>query len=56
MAMEATEPAVNPFDAAEVTEELPAWELWDEGVEPDSEEEPGEHTQASRGLSPWLRK
>jgi hypothetical protein len=43
MAMEAKESAIDPFDVGQITEKLPAWELWDEGVEPDSEEEPEEY-------------
>jgi hypothetical protein len=40
--MAASEPApstmeVDPFDAGQITERLPAWELWEDGIEPDEE-------------------
>jgi hypothetical protein len=25
---------VSPFEVGQVTEQIPAWELWEEGVEP----------------------
>ena len=31
------ETELNPFDVGQITERLPAWELYEDGVEPDEE-------------------
>jgi hypothetical protein len=34
MATEAKESAAEAFDVGPITEKLPRWELWEDGVEP----------------------
>src|SRR5262249_51030355 len=29
--------AIDPFEIGQITERLPAWELWEDGIEPDEE-------------------
>ena len=37
MSTETTPPALDPFEAGQITERLPAWEVWEDGVEPADE-------------------
>jgi hypothetical protein len=39
MSTETKAPALDPFEVGQITERLPAWELWEDGVEP-AEENP----------------
>ncbi len=40
---------IDPFDIGQITERLPAWEMWEDGdgVEPEEEATPKEHDRAA---------
>jgi hypothetical protein len=38
---------IDPFDVGQITERLPAWEMWEDGVEPEDEAPPKEHERAA---------
>jgi hypothetical protein len=37
---EPTQSSVDPFDVGQITERLPAWELFEDGVEPVEDDPP----------------
>ena len=47
MSTESKEPVLerleeNPFEVGQITEQIPAWELWEDGIEPADAEQPKE--------------
>ncbi len=38
--------SVDPFEIGQITERLPAWELFEDGIEP-ADDPPAEHDQAA---------
>ncbi len=40
MAASESKKPFDPWEAGQITERLPAWELWEDGIEPDEEELP----------------
>jgi hypothetical protein len=47
MSHEPAQSSVDPFDVGQITERLPAWELFEDGIEPDEEEPAAEHDRAA---------
>lgn len=40
-------PTPDPWEVGQITERLPAWEMWEDGIEPDEDDQPVEHDRAA---------
>ncbi len=38
---------VDPFEVGQVTEQIPAWELWEDGIEPADDDAPRAEERAA---------